>query len=269
MSKISPFFLPSNPSKRIIFRAPTVDDCLNFCDVRPELEEACATDYLQLLQEGKVSDPAEWTAQDRITALWWIYVSITENSTVVYNYECSHCGQRHTAVIDLVDLDDEAISLARPPFVAGSVLFKGRELPARFVPLDGFAMMALEEKRLELDGASEVEAKRIKAQIKVMEVAHSFRLPEEHKTLTREQAAAARMAMVCSMDAATEYRPLVAKCLLASGELRHGLATEVIDGEILLISPPIHCEAHEGEEDAAPATTLLMRFRGSNFIPEI
>lgn len=269
MSKISPFLLPSNPSQRITFRAPTVDDCLNFCDVRPELEEACATDYLQQLQEGVASDPAEWTAQDRITALWWIYVSITENTTVVYRYECAHCGQIHEAKIDLVDLDDEAISLTRPPFVDGVVSFKGRELPARFVPLDGFAMMALEEKRLELDGASEVEAKRIKAQIKVMEVAHSFRLPEEHKTLTKEQAAAARMAMVCSMDAATEYRPLVAKCLLASSKLRHGLATEVIDGEILLISPSIYCEAHEGEEDAAPATTLLMRFRGSNFIPEI
>lgn len=268
MSKISPFFLPSNPSKKITFRAPTVDDCLSFCDLRPELEQACSTDYLRQLQEGEVSDPAGWTAQDRITALWWIYVSITENTTVTYRYECSHCGQIHEAVIDLVDLDDMALSLARPPFVAGVVAVNGKELPAKFVPLDGFAMMELEEKRLELDGASEADAKRIKAQIKVLEVVHSFRL-DEHKDMAREDAAAARMKLVCAMDAATEYRPLVAKCMLAANELQHGLATEISDGEILLISPALRCESHEGEEGEAPATSLLMRFRGINFIPEI
>lgn len=268
MSKIGPFYLPSNPSKRITFRVPTVSDCLDFCDLRPELEETCATDYLRQLQEGEVSNPAEWTAHDRITALWWIYVSITQDTTVVYNYQCSHCGQHHTASIDLVDLDDNAISLAREPFVKGEVTCNGRKHSARFVPLDGVAMMALEEKRLELDGANEADTRRIKAQIKVLEVVHSFRL-DEHKGMPRAQADAARMAMVCAMNAAEDYRPLVAKCLLTAAELRHGLATEIADGEILLISPPIHCEAHEGEEGAAPATNLLMRFRGSNFIPEI
>ena len=268
MSKIAPFYLPSNPGHRVNCRAPTVEDCLDFCDLRPDLEEACATDYLRQLQEGEVSDPAAWTAHDRITALWWIYVSITEDTTVVYNYECSHCGQHHVATIDLVELDDNAISLARPPFVQGVVTCKGRELPARFVPLDGVAMMALEEKRLELAGADDADAKRIKAQIKVLEVVHSFRL-DEHKAMPREEADAARLNLVRSMDAAQDYRPLVAKCLLAASQLRHGLATEILDGEILLISPPIYCEEHKGEEGPATATTLLMRFRGSNFIPEI
>ncbi len=268
MSRIAPFNLPSNPSKRITFRAPNVGDCLDFCDLRPDLEESCATDYLRQLQVGEVSDPALWTAHDRITALWWIYVSISDDTTVVYDYECPHCGQRHVADIDLVDLDEDAVSLARPPFIEGVITCNGKKHPGRFVPLDGVAMMALEEKRLELADASDADARRIKAQIKVLEVVHSFRL-DEHKGMTREEADGARMALVAAMDATNDYRPLVAKCLQAAAELRHGLATEIEDGELLLISPPIHCEAHEGEEGAAPATSLLMRFRGSNFIPEI
>ncbi|EIM1710163.1 hypothetical protein JFQ88_004057 [Aeromonas dhakensis] len=268
MSKISPFPLPSEPSKKIRFRAPTVDDCLDFSDLRPELEEAAATDYLRQLQVGEVSDPGLWTAQDRISALWWIYVSITEDTGLVYSYECPHCGGRHTDTVDLVELDDRAVSLNREPFVEGVVVCNGKEHPAKFVPLNGYAMMALEEKRLELDGATEAEVKRIKAEIKVMEVVYSFRL-DEHKDLPPEDAAALRLSMVHAMDAASEYRPLVAKCLLAANELRHGLDCEITDGELSLISPPLRCEDHKEEEGPAPATVLLMRFRNHYFIPAV
>lgn len=270
MANLSPFFLPSNPSKKIQFRAPTVDDCLDFCDLRPELEESCATDYLRQLQVGKeISDPAEWTAQDRITALWWIYINISDDTTLVYRYECAHCGQAHVATVDLVDLDDQALSLTRPPFVEGKVYHGGEEYSARFVPLDGYAMMDLEQKRLELLDADEQTTARIKAQLKVMEVVHSFRL-DAHKDLTREEATAARMEMVKSMDASMEYRPLVANCLLAANELEHGLACEIEDGDLSLISPPLHCEEHkEAEGDEARATILLLRFRPHYFIPEV
>ncbi|MGL5294177.1 MAG: hypothetical protein ACRC9V_10505 [Aeromonas sp.] len=268
MSKISPFALPSDPSKKIRFRVPTVDDCLDFSDLRPELEESAATDYLTQLQIGDVSDPREWTAQDRVAALWWIYVGFRDDTELEYEYECPHCGEAHTDTIDLVELDDTAISLNRPPYIDGEVMCAGKLYPARFVPLDGYAMMALEERRLGLDDASDEEFARIHAELKVMEVVHSFRL-DAHKDLTREEAAIERTKMVHEMDAFNEYRPLVANCLIAAKELEHGLASEVNDGQISLISPPMKCQKYKGEEGQAPATILLLRFRNNYFIPEI
>lgn len=269
MSKISPFPLPSRPSVKVRFRAPSVEDCIDFSDLRPELEESATTDYLRQLLIGEdAPDPALWTAADRVSALWWIFVSITDDTGLIYTYQCPHCGQNHTATIDLVELDDRAVSLSGPAFVPGEIACNGKEHKAQFVPLDGLAMMALEEKRLELTGASEADTKRIKAELKVLEVVHSFRL-DEHKDMSPDAAAAARLQMVRNMDAASEYRPLVAKCLLAASELRHGLECEISDGELYLVSPPLYCAEHKEGEGPAPATSLLMRFRHHHFIPEI
>ena len=271
MAKITPFPLPSNPSHIIRFLAPTVADSLDFCSLRQDMEESATTEYLTQLQGGEVSDPALWTAQDRRTALWWIFVSVSDDTTLSYNYECQHCGERHYTDIDLVDLDDGVITLNAPPYVVGEVMCNDIPLPARFHPLDGRAVTHLEVKRLELDGLEENQAKRLKAEIKVLETVHSFTL-DMHKDKTWEEATQLKLDMVMAMDRENEYRPLVAKCLLAAEELRHGLKTITKDGVVEVLSPPLRCESDqfkEGAEEQRPATVLLMRFRAHNFIPEI
>lgn len=269
MISIPPFPRPSNPKDVVRFRAPTVADCLDFAELRIELEESATTDYLRQLQEGDVSDPALWTAQDRITALWWIYIAVSTDTTLAYSYECQHCGDVHHVDIDLVELDDNVITLHRPAYIDGLVAVNGETKPAKFHPLDGRAMVQIEEKRLQLAGAGEQATRRIKAEIRVLEVLHAFTL-DEHADLSWEEALERKRALVHAMDRENEYAPLVAQCLQAGKELRHGLAVEITEGRIELLSPPLFCEsAKEAVEGGRPATVLLLRFRPSNFIPEV
>lgn len=272
MISIQPFPRPSNPGKKIHFRAPTVADCLDFCDLRPELEEQSTTDYLNQLQEGPKDDAALWTAQDRRTALWWIFVSSSADTTQAYSYECQHCGETHRVDIDMVDLDDAVVMLDRPAYIEGEVWVNGESKPAHFHPMNGLAMAHLESLRLLRDNSEPAQKKRLTAEIKVAEVLHSF-TPLEWASLPWEVALERKRELVTSMDRDSEYPPLVAQCLFAAAELRHGLAVEIREGRVDLVSPALPCENHPAEKEAAgepaPATVLLLRFRPIKFIPAI
>lgn len=271
MLTIPPFPLPSQPKVKIQFRVPTVADTIDFCGIRTDLEESATTDYLrQIMAEGG-PDPELWTAQDRRTALWWIFINIHDDTRLSYSYECSHCGETHHIDIDLVELDDGLLTLTGDPFIDDVVFYQGEELSARFHPLDGRAAAHLEEKRLELDGISEEQEKRLKAEIKVLEIVHSFSL-QKHEALSWDDALAAKLDMVRSMDRVREFQPLVARCLVAAEELKHGLPVEIQEGVVNVVSPPLYCEtktkeAVEGEP--VPATVLLLRFRAFDFIPTL
>jgi len=272
MLSIPPFPLPSQPKVKIQFRAPTVADTIDFTGIRPELEESATTDYLRQLMTSEGSpDPLIWTAQDRRTALWWIYIGIHDDTRLAYSYECSHCGETHHVDIDLLELDDGVLTLSGDPFIEDVVFYQDKELPARFHPLDGRAVTHLEEKRFELTGADEAQTRRLKAEIKVLEVVHSFSL-QQHEGLSWEEATEAKLDMVRNMDRVSEFQPLVARCLVAAEELRHGLPVELHDGQVDVVSPPLYCdtkakEAVEGEP--VPATVLLLRFRPIDFIPTL
>lgn len=271
MLSIPPFPLPSQPKVKIPFRVPTVADTIDFCAIRTDLEESATTDYLRQLMAAGSPDPALWTAQDRRTALWWIFINIHDDTRLSYSYECSHCGETHHIDIDLFDLDDGIITLSGDAYIEDVVFYQDEELPARFHPLDGRAVMHLEEKRLELADASEEQEKRLKAEIKVLEIVHSFSL-QKHEALSWDDALAAKLDMVRSMDRIGEFQPLAARCLVAAEELKHGLPVESRDGVVDLISPPLYCEtktkeAVEGEP--VPATVLLLRFRAFDYIPAL
>ncbi|WCH25169.1 hypothetical protein [Aeromonas salmonicida] len=273
MISIQPFPRPSNPAKKVHFRAPTVADCLDFCDLRPELEEQSTTDYLNQLQEGPKDDAALWTAQDRRTALWWIFVSSSADTTLAYSYECQHCGETHHVDIDLVDLDDAVVMLDGPAFIEGEVRVNGEFKLAHFHPMDGRAMVHLESLRMARENSEPAKQKRLSAELKVAEVLHSFTLLE-WADLPWEEALEKKRELVTCMDRESEFQPLAAQCLLAAAELRHGLAVEIRDGRVDLVSPALPCEnytAPEGDKEAAgepvPATVLLLRFRPVQFIP--
>lgn len=269
MANIPAFSRPSEPAKIIQFRAPTVGDSLDFCGLRPELEEKATTAYLRQLQVGEVSDPELWTAQDRRTALWWIFMAITDDTTLSYSYPCAHCGETHHVDVDLVELDDQLTALDVPPYITGEILVGGEALAARFHPLDGRAVTHLEELRMSLAGADEAQTARIRAELKVMETVHAFTL-DSHQDMTWQDALAAKTALVMAMERDREYAPLVAQCILAAQELHHGLNTEIHDGEVFVLSPPQPCESAQYQEgDVRPATVLEMRFRGDYFIPAV
>lgn len=271
MLSIPPFPLPSQPKVKIQFRVPTVADSIDFCSIRTDLEESATTDYLrQIMMEG-APDPALWTAQDRRTALWWIYINIHDDTNLSYSYECAHCGETHYADIDLVVLDDGIITLTGDAYIEDVVFYQGEELPARFHPFDGRAVMHMEEKRLDLKDASEEQTKRIKAEIKVLEIVHSFSL-QKHEALSWEDAIEAKLNMVRSMDRIGEFQPLVARCLVAAEELKHGLPVEINEGVVNIVSPPLFCETKTKEaveDEPIPATLLLLRFRAFDFIPTL
>lgn len=271
MSSIPPFPLPSQPKVKIQFRAPTVADSLDMCGIRKEMEEAATTDYLRQLMTGTGPDPELWTAQDRRTALWWIFIAINDDTRLSYSYLCAHCGEQHLVDIDLVDLDDGILTLSGEPYIDDVISVGDEQLNARFHPLDGRAVTHLEEKRIELTGADEAQTARIKAEIKVLEVVHSFSL-QRFNDLSWEDATAAKLELVRNMDRVREFQPLVARCLLAAEELRHGLPVEIEDGQVSLVSPPLYCETKTKEaadDEPVPATVLLLRFRSFDFIPAL
>lgn len=94
--QIPAFPLPSNMTKTVNFRVPTVEDGMMFCELDESNEEASTTQFLNHLQDGAkgdFSDSGAWTGEDRRTALWWIFMSTSELGTIPFSYDCSHCGK--------------------------------------------------------------------------------------------------------------------------------------------------------------------------------
>lgn len=112
---IPTLYQPSNPKNEIQFRAPAVNDALEFCGTAPEQEEQATTRYLNTMQIGDVQDSARWTAQDRRTALWWIHTHSQPNGAEqTVSYQCGHCGELHHYDFDLCDLAEDLELLTIP-----------------------------------------------------------------------------------------------------------------------------------------------------------
>lgn len=260
--------LPSN-QKLIHFREPTVEDCLNFCDLNEALDESSTTLYLNTIQDGDVQNSAEWTAQDRRLAIWWNFVTTSPDITINYEYPCAHCGETHSQLIDLADLDDEAQSLTVKPYIDDKILIDSVEHKIRLHPYNGYAMEHMEEVRNLRDSfdKNSPEYKKNHAELKVLEVIHSFDFRDDNsddfKTeLERKQSAVRQMSRI------NEFPALVAATIAAQEKLAHGLNTVFVDGQALVVSPPMPCERdYKGE--AAPTSRLLLPFQGSAFIPTI
>ncbi len=98
-----PFPLPSRPTELIQFRQPNIADAMRFNSITPEEQEQQTTAYLKALLAEPRNMILTWTAQDRITALWWIFtgsretrsrhsltpVNIAVKSILRLRYECS------------------------------------------------------------------------------------------------------------------------------------------------------------------------------------
>ncbi|HCN3359725.1 hypothetical protein HCH57_04055, partial [Escherichia coli] len=168
---IPKFPLPSRPETEIQFHAPTVKDALKYSDLNPAEDEATTTEYLNSMQDGEINDSANWTVQDRRTALWWIFVNSRPDAVMTYSYECSHCGNTHHADINLSDLAQTVEILTVPPYVKTNVPVNG--VPTNWIlkPLTGKGAELLERMRASLPDMKSPEYSAGVARMRIAELA--------------------------------------------------------------------------------------------------
>ncbi|EMX0767124.1 hypothetical protein AAHD26_003418 [Citrobacter freundii] len=260
--KIPDFPLPSQPRTEIHFRMPTVDDAMLYSDSLPDQEEATTTKYLNAMQAGEVNDSALWTAQDRRTALWWIYINSRTDTVTTYPYSCQHCGETHFYDFDLRELSENAELLTEVPERRVTVPVQGVPTEWTLKPLDGRGICMLEKLRFMLPEETDPEYKNAERRMRLAEIALNTALDDDPDDY--EAAANRRYDLIATMATDTEFVPLVAKIHLMQRELRHGLDVSIERGVVSLVLPPHSCEA-EGKE--GKATRLLVPFRNSSFIP--
>lgn len=260
---IPTFPLPSQPNVEIKFRLPAVEDSMKFSNAAPELEEATTTDYLNTLQDGVVNDADLWTAQDRRTALWWIYINSRTDTVTTFSYECKHCGEMHYYDCDLRDLRNTAELLTEEPFRRVTIPVRGEPKEWTLKPLDGRGIRMLEKMRFMLPEPNEQDYQQAVKHMRMAELSLHTALADDPDNY--EEAANRRFDIIGTMFTDMEFVPLVANIQLMQRELRHGLDVVIERGAVSLKLPPHHCEA-EGKEDRA--TQLLVPFRPGAFIPD-
>lgn len=259
------FPLPSNPAKEITFNMPTVADAMNLTSSDARYEERVTTRYLNELQpKDKFSDSAEWTAQDRRTALWWIFTNSRIDTMLTSSYACEHCGNTHFVDVDMRKLELIGIVLLEHASEEHGCDVNGIHYPFRLTNLNGHAMMHLEEARTMLPPEDAPNFREEWINLRVMEVAHQLRLPDDPPDYL--EATQRRYELLKAMALETEFQPLVASLQLYNRKNQHGLAIVINKGVTSLVLPPTRCKNWD-KEGEAPLTPLLMPFRVNNFLP--
>jgi hypothetical protein len=259
---IPDFPLPSGPRTEIKFHMPTVADAMHYSECDPAFEEATTTEYLNAMQQGPVNDSALWTAQDRRTALWWIYINSRIDTVNTFSYECQHCGETHFNDFDMRDLSDTTNMLTEEPFQYVMVPVQGKETRWTLKPLDGRSITMLERLRFTLPEVTSPDYSAARTNMRIAELALHTALDDDPEDF--EEAANRRFDLIKTMATDTEFTPLVARIQLMQRELKHGLDVSISDGRVSLILPPHICDADNGE---GKATRLLIPFRPGAFIP--
>ncbi len=257
LSHIPPYVLCADGKTSIPFRPPYVADYRAFCGLPSELEEHATTDWLNRLMLTEQQNSANWTAQDRRTALYWIYIHVKDSTVVTQEYECEHCGQLHGRQLDLISLSRgiNTASVQRVPIAVEAVR------PGSIVPLNGHAMPWLEIARLQRDehteGSPEFEAAH--ADLRIKEVAAALRFDDYYLQSMGEISATSELPAKPSSPVdelesnyqylltleLTVFGRLAAQVALAMREMDHGLESVYRDGEVSLVTPAHACPVKE------------------------
>lgn len=217
------FPLPSRPTELIQFRQPNIADAMRFNSITPEEQEQQTTAYLKaLLAEPAKHDPLTWTAQDRITSLWWIFTGSRETPVETFTYTCKHCGKEHYYDCDMNALAEDIQVLEAEPFIDDiEVSVEGVPYQWRIVPLDGWAMEMLEMRRAALPPEDDAEFKEAIVDLRFWEFAYQCELYNDVSG-TREDQAERRYETIKRMAIDTEFMKLAANIRLAHEKLEHG-----------------------------------------------
>jgi hypothetical protein len=284
------FALPSRPDSTVIFRMPKVRDAKSWANASPELEEANITRYLgEMLESPTTENPLLWTAQDRWTALWWIFVNSRLEPIVTVAYpcdhcktepcqkcveagkgdECEHCKDTHYYDCDMGVLIESVGMLTVEPFLAIDVPVEGEMMQWLIKPLDGRAAEHLERVRLSLPDEDHPDYKEALVELDLLEIAHQAHLIDQPDDFM--QAVEHRYNLIQEMDIDTEFSVLVANVEIARRSLAHGLEMRMERGETTILLPDHHCPTIKKKkgEALAPTTRLYTPFRPRDFLPII
>ncbi|MGF1905268.1 hypothetical protein [Aliivibrio salmonicida] len=261
----------------IHFRNPTVADYRHFAAIESHLEESITTQYLNRMQiaelydDGKIIDSATWTAEDRRTALWWIYMNTRENTVISQSYKCSHCDSTHIRQIDLADLVQYLIEPECS--MVESITVDGIK-PGYIQPLRGHAMDFLEGVRNERDQFDEDSPQwnELHVDLRLYETAWGLLFKDDDESLSLDEQAEARYQYLLTLNPDKQYKKLAAQVRTAYSSMRHGLMSEYVDGEIKLVTPPHECPVsveNLKEGDKPAETVLLLPFWYNHFLPNV
>lgn len=260
-----PFTLPSNPEVTIELRIATVQETIEFSSVMLEHEEALTTLFLNTVQKpDSYRDCRDWTADDRRFALFWYYLHTRKDTGVSLPYECPHCNESHVHNFNLRELAEHYQAVKGKSF--RDVDFAG--MGYRVAPLNGHALEKLEGLRLVLsemeEGTPAFEQQR--SEIRFHEVLYklSNRKDFEKSPYKREQAL--KNTLLAMPE--SEFSELAALVSDAVDDMKHGLNTEIAEGQVLLVSPSDQCPTLQ-QQGKEVATVLHLPFRDYHYIPRI
>ncbi|EBA7147661.1 morphogenetic protein [Salmonella enterica] len=265
------FPLPSCPSEVVQFRQPNIADAMRFNKISPSEEEQQTTAYLRaLLVYPDKHDVCKWTAQDRRTALWWIYTGSHDSPYETFTYNCKNCGKDHFYDCDMNELAGYIQVLDVPPYIDDvEINVEGVPHQWRIIPLDGWAMEMLELRRSALPSEDSPDYADELIDLRLWEFVYQCELYHDVSG-TREEQADRRFDIIKSMAIDTEFMVLASQIRLAQQTLDHGLPCHIDKGEALLHLPPHTCPNDENKEPTDGFTTRLwVRFRPVYFIPQV
>lgn len=265
------FPLPSCPSEVVQFRQPNIADAMRFNKISPSEEEQQTTAYLRaLLVYPDKHDVCKWTAQDRRTALWWIYTGSHDSPYETFTYNCKNCGKDHFYDCDMNELAGYIQVLDVPAYIDDvEINVEGVPHQWRIIPLDGWAMEMLELRRSALPPEDSPDYADELIDLRLWEFVYQCELYHDVSG-TREEQADRRFDIIKSMAIDTEFMVLASQIRLAQQTLDHGLPCHIDKGEALLHLPPHTCPNDESKEPTDGFTTRLwVRFRPVYFIPQV
>ncbi|EKY1962251.1 morphogenetic protein [Cronobacter sakazakii] len=265
------FPLPSRPTEIIQFRQPNIADAMRFNKIPREEEEQRTTAYLNsLLATPGKHDARKWTAQDRRTALWWIYTGSHDTPVETFTYTCRHCGNEHYYDCDMNQLAGDIQVLDVPPYIDDvEISVEGVPHQWRILPLDGWAMEMLELRRAALPPEDAPEYADEMIDLRLWEFVYQCEIYHDVSG-TREEQAERRFEIIKRMAIDTEFMKLAAQIRLAQEKLDHGLPCHIDKGQALLHLPPHFCPNDEDKEATGGfSTRLWVQFRPVHFIPQV
>ena len=266
---IPEFLLPSDINRSIRFNAPTVAEALSFSGRDPDTNEQATTEYLDALQAGKVDPSRNWTAQDRATALWWIFTHSNIDTTMTYSYECDHCGGEHMLDFDMRNLGAEIRVIDGPAFIDGvEISVQGKPFVWRLHPLTGHGMELLEGLRQALPDPDESGYNRAVVDLRYWEIVFQCELNDEIETDYTERANS-RYALIKTMELDSEFKVLAASIRQMREHLTHGLPITTHKGQSRILITFHPCPESGSKEPAeARITPLLVPFRPREYITD-
>jgi hypothetical protein len=263
---IPPFAMPTKQSNVIQFNVPTVQVCIDYADLSPDIEQEIATGYLDRLNSAydgsdKSMSSLYWTMQDRKAALYWIFLYVSDDTVMSTAYKC-RCGETHNIELDLQDLAEQ-VTIGE--IKKTEVYRTSGDIDFYITPLFGWAEQYLEEMRLHIDGEATVQQK---ADIKVMCTLLQV-LPIE-ATKKSPQELIDHLIELKEKITISDYKQLSIDIQKYNKKHSFGLQLNVNSvGEVELLAPVFDCTNENKEVSANIQTRLRIPFRSYDYITKI